>query len=102
MTQEQLSIKVAEHEVKVKALEHRMKDVEDKQESINALAISVNELATNMRYMVEEQRSQGDRLKQLEVEPAESAKHYRRLIIGSILTAIAGLVIGALGALLFK
>lgn len=95
MEESKILIKLNDHTHEISSLKHRVSEIEQKQESINALASSVNELAINMKYMLEEQKEQGTRLKQLETEPLESTKYYRRLIAGTIITSILGLIVGA-------
>lgn len=101
MTEQEVVLELNDHTHEIKSLKHRVDEVEKKQETIGSLAQSVNELAINMKYMVEEQKEQGQRLRRLESEPADSAKYYKRLIIGSICTTVLGAIIGALIALLF-
>lgn len=96
MTEQEVAIKLNDHDHEIGSLKHRMDSVEHKQESIEAIANSVNKLAINMQYMVEEQKSQSERLSRLESEPVESSKYYRRLIVGTIITTIIGLVVGAI------
>lgn len=79
MTDNQVELKLNDHDHEIKSLKHRVKDVEDKQSEIGALTASVNELAINMRYMVEEQKKQGQRLNKLESEPIDNARYYKRL-----------------------
>ena len=54
-----------------------------------------------MRYMMEEQKAQGERLRKIEAEPLDDAKHYKRLAIGCIITTVIGGIIGALLTLIF-
>lgn len=102
MTDENVTITLTKHGEEIKSLKHRMDDVETKQTEIETLTASVNKLAINMEYMVQEQKDQGNRLKQLEVAPAEHAKSIRATIISSIVTAVVGAIIGALLALIIK
>lgn len=95
MTNEEIAVELESHHHEIKSLEHRMDAAEKKQEIIATLTASVNELAINMKYMVEEQKEQGKRLKKLENEPIESAKYWKRLVIGSVITTVVGIVIGA-------
>ena len=95
MAEQDIAIKLNDHDHEIGSLKHRVDEVEKKQESNNRLTISVNELALNMKYMVEELKEQGSRLKKLESEPIESAKYYRRLIISAVITTAIGIIIGA-------
>ena len=49
-----------------------------------------------MEYMAKEQQKQGERLERLEHEPTDEYKHYKRLIIGCIITTVIGTVLGAI------
>lgn len=69
----------------------RIQLLEDNVRQINALTVSVEKMAVNMENMLAEQKRQGDRLEDLEKEPAEATKQIRQ----AILTAIAGTVAGA-------
>lgn len=102
MTETQIELKLNDHEHEIKSLKHRVKDVEDKQAEISALTSSVNELAINMRYMVEEQKKQGERLTKLESEPLDNAKYYKRTIVSCVITTVLGAILGAILALIIK
>lgn len=69
----------------------RISLVEDGVRQMNALAVSVEKMAVNMENMLAEQKRQGERLEELEREPAETNKQIKQAII----TAIAGTVVGA-------
>ena len=101
MNNEEIVVKIAEHDNRIKVSENRIKDLEEQNKTLNEIAVSTSTLATNMKYMAKEQQKQGERLEQLEHEPAENAKYYRRLIIGCALTAIISIAIGALISHLF-
>lgn len=78
------------HEQRMISVEHRVKALETMQKSINELAMSVNKLAFNMERMLSEQRDQGDRIKNLEKEPADTWKTFKKTILTSIVSAVAG------------
>lgn len=96
VTAEEIAIRFTDHENEIKSLKHRMDEREEKDKTLTELTISVKSLATNMEYMAKEQQKQGERLERLEHEPTEEYKHYKRLIIGCIITTIIGAVVGAL------
>lgn len=73
-----------------------MDEQEGKDKTLTELTISVKTLATNMEYMAKEQQKQGERLERLEHEPADNYKHYKRLVIGCVLTTIMGALLGAI------
>lgn len=102
MTNEEQILKLNDHDHEIKSLKHRVDEIEEKQSEIGSLAQSVNELAINMRYMVEEQKKQGERLRKLETEPLDNAKYYKRTIITAIITAFIGAILGAIISLVIK
>lgn len=100
MTQEDIAVKFENHEQEIKSLKHRMNDCEDSQALLNKLINSVDKLAINMDYMNKELQVQGKKLERLENAPAEEYQHYKRLIIGCIITGVVGAILGAVFAIL--
>ena len=100
MTQEDIAVKFENHEQEIKSLKHRMNDCEDSQALLNKLINSVDKLAINMDYMNKELQVQGKKLERLENAPAEEYQHYKRLIIGCIITGVVGAILGAIFAIL--
>lgn len=96
MTNEEIAVRLENHEQEIKSLKHRMDEQEGKDKTLTELTISVKTLATNMEYMAKEQQKQGERLERLEHEPADNYKHYKRLVIGCVLTTIMGALLGAI------
>lgn len=96
MTNEDIAVRLENHEQEIKSLKHRMDEQEGKDKTLAELTISVKTLATNMEYMAKEQQKQGERLERLEHEPADNYKHYKRLVIGCVLTTIMGALLGAI------
>lgn len=68
----------------------RLHELEKSVKENNKLVISVEKLAVSVQSMVEEQRSQGERLEVLEQRDGEMW----RKILSYALTAIVGIVIG--------
>ena len=100
MNDQQIALKLNDHDHEIKSLKHRVEEVEQKQSEIGELTQSVNKLAINMGYMLDEQKKQGERLKKLETEPADNAKYYKRAIISCVITTVLGGILGALITLL--
>ena len=100
MTTEDIAVRFENHEQEIKSLKHRMNDCEDSQALLNKLINSVDKLAINMDYMNKELQVQGKRLEKLESAPAEEYQHYKRLIIGCIITGVVGAILGAVFAIL--
>lgn len=96
MTDEAIAVRLENHEQEIKSLKHRMDELEEKDKTLSELTTSVRTLAVNMEYMAKEQQKQGERLERLEHEPTDEYKHYKRLIIGCIITTVIGTVLGAI------
>lgn len=69
---------------------HRIAEIEKTLEQNNQLLIHVERLATSMETMQKEQTNQGERLKKLESRDGEMW----RKVVGYVITAILGIVIG--------
>lgn len=75
----------------------RIGNLENQTQTIQSLALSVDRLATSMDRMAQEQAEQGERLKALEQEPADSWKNVKKTILTTIVSVVAGaLVTGAI------
>lgn len=96
MTDEAIAVRLENHEQEIKSLKHRMDEREEKDKTLADLTTSVRTLAVNMEYMAKEQQKQGERLERLEHEPTDEYKHYKRLIIGCVITTVIGAVLGAI------
>lgn len=95
MTPEEIAVRLENHEQEIKSLKRRMNEQENKDKTLTELTISIKTLATNMEYMAREQKKQGERLERLEHEPTEEYKHYKRLVIGCVITTVLGALLGA-------
>lgn len=67
---------------------------------INDLTISVEKMAVNMGNVLEELKRQGERLEELENEPAESYNQIKTTVITSLIGTIVGAVVTAVLMLL--
>ena len=94
MTNEEIAVKFEDHEHEIKSLKHRMAKCEEEQSVLNKLASSVDVLAVNMKHMADEQKKQGEHIEKLEKEPVEEFKHYKRLVIGCVITTVLGAILG--------
>jgi hypothetical protein len=68
----------------------RIELLEEQTEQFTDIAISVKELALSVKQMAETQKSQGEKLEKLEERDGEMW----RKVVGYIVTAIVGIVIG--------
>lgn len=92
MTDEEVAIKLAGHDNRLKVSEHRIADLEAQQKRIQELTISVKELAISVKNMVAEQKAQSDRIEKLESEPGQNWESIKK----TVLTTITGTIAGAL------
>lgn len=102
MTNEEIAVRLENHEQEIKSLKHRMNEREKTDETLLDLTTSVKTLGLNMEYMLKEQQKQGEHLEKLEHAPTEEYKHYKRLIIGCIITSIIGIIVGAVFTAILK
>lgn len=68
----------------------RIKLLEEQTKQVTDIAISVRELALSVKQMAETQREQGEKLEKLEERDGEMW----RKVVGYIVTAIIGIIIG--------
>lgn len=71
---------------------HRLNALEETIKQVAAISTSVEKLALNMENMLKEQVSQGKRLETLESRDGEMW----RKVVGYVVTAVAGIVVGFL------
>ena len=103
MTTEEIAVKFENHEQEIKSLKHRMQKQEENYKIFKEMDTSIKTLTVNMEYQVketqkinEQQQKIDERLERIEHEPTEDYKHYKRLIIGCIITTVIGAGVGAI------
>lgn len=72
----------------------RLEKIEHDVESIHELALSVNTLATNMQHMLEELKTQGERLDRLEKKDGDMWRNFAKAIVTGVAMLIVGYVFG--------
>ncbi len=102
MTNEEIALKLTDHEHEIKSLKHRIDEQEEKGNALNELAISVKVLAVNMENMGKEQIKQGERLERLEREPADDQRYYKRTVVSCIITGVISAVVGGVMAFILQ
>lgn len=96
MTEQDIAIKLNDHDHEIGSLKHRVSDAEKKQEEFVKLSRNVERLATNMQLMLKEQQKQREELNELRDAPAKEFKYYKHIILGCVITGVIGAVIGAI------
>ena len=99
----------AEHEEFAKRIDaentrqnRRSEALEQSVDRFGRIASSVERLATNMEGMLKEQERQGERLDILEDRPAQNWNTMTRTIFTSLVSTLAGGMVGALVAVFIK
>lgn len=103
MTNEELIVKVTEHETKIKSAEHRLSDLEEKTDKIESLTLSVQKLALSVERMTEEQqeyrneqRSIVQRLIQIENQPSKDKALTYDKVVSTIITVVTSALVGGI------
>lgn len=81
---------------------HQLNEIKIDIKDLSKLTIAVEKLANSMQPMNEKIGSIDKRLYSIERKPAENYEHYKKVIIGCILTGVIGIILGALLALIIK
>ena len=76
-------------------LKRRVTECENQQNAIANLTRSVDRLTVTMGTMVEEQKELKTDVKELKEAPVEKFEHYKKLVIGCVITTIIGAILGA-------
>ena len=96
MTNEEVAVKLAEHEKEIGSLKYRVKDLEDQNEILHELTLSVQELAMNIQTMVKDQekyaKTQERIFKRIEKLEEKPAKHWDTVITVIITALVSGVV----------
>lgn len=108
MENEQIAVRLAEHENRIKVSEHRIKDLEEKTDRIESLTLSVQKLASSVELMAKEQADYRNKQNQiadkiLELEKAPDKEKAKRhddavaIVFQCILSALIGFVLAYIG-----
>ena len=82
----EVMVTLGTHDGKINELYHRIKAQEQQISAINGISLNVRELAVTMKAMLDEQKSQSERITKLEKAPLA---RYEKIIF-SVLSAILG------------
>ena len=102
MNEQDILIKLNDHDHELGSLKHRVKELEVQQGQFNALVRNVDKLATNMENMLKEQSAQRAEIELLKQSPAEEFKYYKHIIIGCVITGVVGTLVGAILAAVIR
>lgn len=93
---------VIEVEARSKSNTKRLDRLEETTAAVQELATSIQLMAQNLERMTTEQEKQGERLEKLEQQPAERWNTMTRTIFTSLVSTLAGGIVGALVATIVK
>lgn len=94
-------VKLENHDGRIGRLEHRVKELEANQKEIRDLTYSVHTLALNVEKMVDEQKSQSERITRIEDEPGEKWNTMQKTLLTSVVSTVAGILVTAIIALIY-
>ena len=100
MTNEEIAVSITEHEVEIESLKRRVSEVEALTRSISELAASVRELAITvsnnnerMNSYEERLKHQGERIGDLEKNPAKKWENLSNVIVTALASGVIGFVL---------
>ena len=103
MLEEQVAIKLTEHEQGIKECKRRLDKVEAMSTNINKLALSVERLASSVAVIAKSQEKELDEQKKLceridgiEKQPLIAVRNLKNEVIRAVTAALAGGVVGYL------
>lgn len=99
---EELIKKVVSLETDRQNIFHQLDEIKAEVRDIHNLTVSLERIAIKMDATAEKVDRIDTRLGIIEQEPSEDMKHYKRLIVGCIITGIIGAIIGAVLALVIR
>lgn len=94
MTDEEVAVKLAEQDQKIKSAQHRIDKLEETQKDTDRLVRSVDRLAQSMETMAEEQQRQGEKIDKLEKVKSETTVYWLKIAGGALVTGIIGYLLG--------
>ena len=94
--EKEIAVTLASHESKIDELFHRLKMQERESKAISDVTLAVRELAVTMKSMLEEQKSQGERITRLERAPLARYE----TVICAIISAVFGAAISLISKII--
>ena len=91
---------LVETEQRAKSNTHRIDKLEQDNAALHQLATSVAVMAENIEALNVQLKEQGKRLEAIERQPAQNWETFRKTVLTSIVSTLAGGAVGALLAIL--
>ena len=97
MTNEEIAVKLTDHEHEIGSLKHRMQTVEEANHALNRLATAVEVMATKQDHMSETMERLTAKVETLEAEPGKRWKFVIEKAIYFVVAAVVGFMLAAVG-----
>lgn len=97
MTNEDIAVKLEDHEHEIASLKHRMKTVEDNNATLNRLATAVEVMATKQESTTKSVEKLTAKVEALEAEPGKRWKFVVEKAIYFVVAAVLGFILAQLG-----
>lgn len=96
MTEQEVAVRLENHENRICGAEHRIKDLESIPSQVNELTISIKELAIFIENMTKTQEKQETRLTAIEQKPAKRWEDIAMTVIRYAVTAVLAFAVAKL------
>ena len=97
-----LAERIATAEADIHNIFHQLDSIKQEMKDIHRLAISVELIATKTQTIESKVDDIGNRLTEVESEPAKSFSHYKQVLIGAAITGGISLILAAFFGLILK
>ena len=97
MTQEEIAVKLEDHEHEIGSLKHRMKAAEESSSVLNKLVTSVAVMAEQMKTMNNNLAALTGKVERLEAEPGKRWKFVVEKAIYFVVAAVVGFALAHVG-----
>ena len=94
--------RVAKLEADEKNIFHQLTEIKDEVKDIRRLTNAVEKIAVKTESIDSKVDDMGARISAVEREPADSFKHYKRLIVGAVISAALSTIVVAILALVMR
>lgn len=97
MTNEEIAVKLEDHEHEIGSLKHRMKAAEESNQTINRLVTAVEVMATKQESTIQSVDRLTNKVEALEAEPGKRWKFVVEKAIYFVVAAVVGFMLANVG-----
>ena len=94
--------RLAKLEADDKNIFHQLSEIKEEVKDIRRLTLAVEQIAVKTESIYSKVDDMGNRLLVVEREPAESFMHYKKLVVGAVITAAVSSVLANIFSLILK